>query len=50
MRKNRKWIFDIKTGNIMIVHMEEESESVAACAHKANEDDMTYTVQWSINR
>ena len=32
MRKNRKWIFDIKTGNGMIVHMEEESESVAACA------------------
>jgi hypothetical protein len=55
MRKTRKWIFDIKTGNRMIVHMEEESESVAACAqikddHKANEEDMTYTVQWSINR
>jgi hypothetical protein len=33
MRKNRKWIFDIKTGNGMIVHIEEESESVAACAH-----------------
>jgi hypothetical protein len=32
MRKNRKWIFDIMTGNGMIVHMEEESESVAACA------------------
>ena len=32
MRKKRIWIFDIKTGNGMIVHMEEESESVAACA------------------
>jgi hypothetical protein len=30
MRKNRIWIFDIKTGNGMILHMEEESESVAA--------------------
>jgi hypothetical protein len=34
MRKNRKGIFDIKPGNGMIMHMEEESESVAACAHK----------------
>jgi hypothetical protein len=32
MRKNRKWIFDIMPGNGMIVHMEEESESVVACA------------------
>jgi hypothetical protein len=32
MRKKRKWIFNIKTGNGMIVHMEEESESTAACA------------------
>jgi imidazoleglycerol phosphate synthase glutamine amidotransferase subunit HisH len=32
MRKNRKWIFGIKIGNGMMVHMEEESESVAACA------------------
>ena len=32
MRKKRKWIFDIKTGNGMIVHMEQESESAAACA------------------
>jgi hypothetical protein len=32
MGKNWKWIFDIKTGNGMIVHMEEESESVALCA------------------
>jgi hypothetical protein len=31
MRKNWKWIFHIETGNGMIVHMEEESESVAAC-------------------
>ena len=32
MRKKRKWVFGIKTGNGMPVHMEEESESVAACA------------------
>ena len=32
MRKNRKWIIDIKTGTGMIALMEEESESVAACA------------------
>ena len=32
MRKNRKQIFDIKTGNGMTVHMEEEEESVVACA------------------
>jgi hypothetical protein len=31
MRKNRKWIFDIRTGNGMIVQMEDESETVAAC-------------------
>jgi hypothetical protein len=42
MRKNRKWIFDIRTGNGMIVQMEDESET--------NEDDMTLTVQWSKNR
>ena len=38
----------IKTGNGMPVQMEEESESVLACAQgkdeKANEDDVTYTV------
>ena len=50
-RKNRKWIFDIKTGNGMIIHAEEESESHVVCGirtnqrgHKGNEDDMTYTV------
>ena len=32
MRKNRKWIFDIKTGNGMI----EKSESVATCAQIKN--------------
>jgi hypothetical protein len=31
MRKNRKWILDIKIGNGMMLHMEEESESVVAC-------------------
>ena len=30
MRKNRKWIFDIKTGNGMIMHKEEEAETDAA--------------------
>ena len=30
MRKNRKWIFDIRTGNGMIMHKEEESETDAA--------------------
>jgi hypothetical protein len=30
MRKKRKWIFDIKTGYGIIVHMKYESESVAA--------------------
>ena len=41
----------------MIVHMEEEYESVAACAHIKDDikqmkttNDMTYTVQWSMNR
>ena len=32
MRKNRKSISHIKTGNGMIMHMEEKSESVAARA------------------
>jgi hypothetical protein len=32
MRRNRKWIIDIKTGNGIVVHMGEESESVAAGA------------------
>ena len=49
MRRNRKRILDIKTGNGMIAHVEEESD-VLCCMrtnqrrHKANEDDMTYTV------
>ena len=37
----------------MIIHAEEESESHVVCGirtnqrpHKANEDDMTYTVYW----
>ena len=49
MRKNRKRILDIKTGNGMIVHVEEESD--VSCSmrtiqrrHKANKDDMTYTL------
>jgi hypothetical protein len=29
MRKNRKWIFGIKTGIGMVVHMEEEEDSVS---------------------
>ena len=38
MRKNRKWIFDIKTGNGMIEHMEEKSEPVAV--HAQIKDDI----------
>ena len=38
MRIKRKWIFDINTGNGMIVHVEGKSESVAACAQI--KDDM----------
>ena len=46
MRKNRKRIFDIKTGNGMMMHMEEESDVLGGMRtnqrrHKANEDDMT---------
>ena len=49
MRENRKRILDIKTGNGMIVHVEEESDVLCGMRtnqrrHKANEDDMTYTV------
>ena len=49
MRKNRKRIFDIKAGNGMMVHVEEESDVLCGMRtnqrrHKANEDDMTYTV------
>ena len=50
MRKNRKWIFDIKTGNGIIVHMEEESESVAACAQIKDDikqiNDLYTTVEY----
>ena len=51
MRKNRKRILDIKTGNGMIVHVEEESDVLCGMRtnqrrHIANEDDMTYTVEW----
>ena len=51
MRKNQKRIFDSKTGNEMIVSMEEESDVLCGMRtnqrrHKANEDDMTYTVEW----
>ena len=49
MRENRKRILDIKTGNGMIVHVEEESDVICGMhknqrRHKANENDMTYTV------
>ena len=49
MRKNCKRILDIKTGNGMFVHMEKESDVLCGMCtnqrqHKANEDDMTYTV------
>ena len=49
MRENRKRILDIKTGNGMIVHMEEESDVLCGMRtnqrrHKANEGDMTHTV------
>ena len=50
MRKNWKWIFDIKTGKRMIVHMEEESESVAACAQikdDIKQMKMTCLIQYS---
>ena len=48
MRENRKRILDIKTGNGMIVHVEEESDVLCGMRtnqrrHIANEDDMTYT-------
>ena len=41
MRKTRKWISHIKTGNGMIVHMEEKSEPVAA--HAQIKDDIKQT-------
>ena len=49
MRKNRKKIFDIKAGNGMMVHVDEESDVLCGMhtnlrRHKANEEDMTYTV------
>ena len=51
MRENRKRILDIKTGNGMIVHVEEESDVLCGMRtnqrrHIANEDDMTYPVEW----
>ena len=51
MRKNRKRIFDIKAGNGMMVHVEEESDVLCGMStnqrrHIANEDDMSYTVEW----
>ena len=51
MKKNRKRIFDIKAGNGMMVHVEEESDVLCGMRtnqrrHIANEDDMTYTVEW----
>ena len=49
MRKNRKRILKIKTENGMIVHVEEESYVLCSMRtnqrrHKANDDDMSYTV------
>ena len=49
MRENRKRILDIKTGNGMIAHVEEESDVLCGMRtnqrrHKANEDNMTYTI------
>ena len=51
MMKNRKRIFEIKIGNGMIVHVEEESDVLCGMRtnqrrHKANEGDMTYTKEW----
>ena len=44
-------IFDIKAGNGMIVHKEEKSDvfcgmHIKQRQQKANEDDMTYTIEW----
>ena len=41
MRKNRKKIFDIKTGNVIIMHV---VKNQLRHAHKSNKDDMTTKV------
>ena len=37
MRKNRKWVFDIKIGNGLLVHTEEESESIEEYAQSKDD-------------